>query len=85
MCEACAFCIVLPTLLVSSSIAPAVNHAIAGWAFAAMGIGAVGCAAGGMLSRRFGSARVGAFMRGLSGLLRAVSFERPLGPPRKSP
>jgi hypothetical protein len=38
-----------------------------------------------MLSRRFGSARVGAFMRGLSGLLRAVSFERPLGPPRKSP
>jgi MFS family permease len=72
MWEVYAFWTLLPMLLVSSGIAPAVNHTIAGWAFAVMGIGALGCIAGGMWSRRLGSPRVGAIMLGLSGLCCAL-------------
>jgi MFS family permease len=60
MWELYAFWTLVP-LLLASAIAdgsPQSARAISGWSFAIIGVGAIGCIAGGMVSERTGSARV---------------------------
>ena len=70
--ELYAFWTLVPSLLVLAEIAPAGSPALAGWAFAIIGIGAVGCVGGGYLSQRWGSARVAALALAISALCCAL-------------
>lgn len=58
--ELYAFWTLAPALAVLAGLAPAGSAAQSGWAFAVIGIGALGCIGGGLWSRRVGSARVAA-------------------------
>jgi MFS family permease len=58
--ELYAFWTLVPALVVLSGLAPAGSGAVSGLAFAIIGIGALGCIAGGWWSKRVGSARVAA-------------------------
>lgn len=68
MWELYAFWTLLPFLLVMAQpdLAPG---AVSALSFAVIGIGALGCVLGGLLSTRIGSAKVAALMLGLSGAL----------------
>lgn len=60
MWELYAFWTLVPLLLlpVLSGANPAPSAVVSGWAFLIIAMGAIGCIGGGVLSRRFGSARV---------------------------
>ena len=60
MWELYAFWTLVPVLLVDVMSSPASfpYRSISGWAFMVIGVGAIGCIAGGLLSARVGSARV---------------------------
>ena len=60
MWELYAFWTLVPLLLLAplSRGAPATSAQVSGWAFAVIAVGTLGCVAGGMLSRKVGSARV---------------------------
>ncbi|MEO5735284.1 MAG: MFS transporter [Rubrivivax sp.] len=70
--------VLVPTVLATRL---ASQGAVSWGAFAVIGAGAAGCVAGGMLARRFGSARVGAAMLATSGvccLLSPLALTAPL-------
>lgn len=60
MWELYAFWAAVPALLLAAGLAAPGSAALSGWAFAIIGIGALGCVAGGAWARRIGSARVAA-------------------------
>jgi len=70
--ELYAFWTLTPTLVVIAGLAAPGSPALSGYAFAIIGIGALGCLAGGWYSQRFGSARVAATALAISALCCAV-------------
>lgn len=72
MWELYAFWTLVPLLLVpvlaGGDPAAVSSAAVSGWAFAVIGIGALGCIGGGLASRRWGSARVAAWALAGSGV-----------------
>lgn len=58
--ELYAFWTLVPALVLLAGLAAPGSAALSGWAFAVIGIGALGCIGGGLWSRRIGSARVAA-------------------------
>jgi MFS family permease len=61
--------VLVPTILATRLAGPALSWA----AFVVLGVGAIGCVAGGWWARRTGSARVAAWQLGLSGLCCAAA------------
>ena len=78
--ELYAFWTLTPALVVIAGLAAPGSAALSGYAFAIIGIGALGCLAGGWCSQRFGSARVAATALAISALCCAV-FPLALGGP----
>ncbi|MDP3538432.1 MAG: MFS transporter [Azonexus sp.] len=70
--ELYAFWTLTPALIVLSGLATPGSSALSGFAFTIIGIGALGCLAGGWWSQRIGSARVAAMALGLSALCCAL-------------
>jgi predicted MFS family arabinose efflux permease len=70
--ELYAFWTLVPSLVVLSGLAAARSTELSGLSFAIIGIGALGCIAGGWWSQRVGSARVAATALGLSALCCAL-------------
>ncbi|MDX9706995.1 MAG: MFS transporter, partial [Azospira sp.] len=70
--ELYAFWTLTPALVVIAGLAAPGSPALSGYAFAIIGIGALGCLAGGWYSQRFGSARVAATALAISALCCAV-------------
>ena len=80
MWELYAFWAFAPALLAAYAAANEVSLNISLWAFAVIGVGAFSCAAGGLLSLKFGSARVAGgqlFTSGLCCLLSPLAFAAP--------
>ena len=71
MWELYAFWTLVPILLtgVMSGAGPQGAATISGWAFAVIGVGAIGCVAGGVISQRVGSARVAWWALATSGTI----------------
>lgn len=71
MWELYAFWTLVPLLLVSvlSASDSQSSWVVSGWAFAVIGVGAIGCIAGGMISHHVGSARVAWYALLTSGLI----------------
>ena len=72
MWELYAMWTLVPALVVLSGLAAPHAHAVSGLTFAVIGIGAASCMAGGLASRRLGSARVAAAALALSALCCAI-------------
>ena len=70
--ELYAFWTLVPALLVASGLADSGTALLSGLAFATVGIGALGCVAGGFCSHRIGSARVAAVALATSALCCAL-------------
>ncbi len=70
--ELYAFWTLVPALLVASGLAEGGTAMLSGLAFATVGIGALGCVAGGFWSHRIGSARVAAVALATSALCCAL-------------
>ncbi len=70
--ELYAFWTIVPALIVGSGLAAPGSTSLAGLAFATVGIGALGCVAGGSLSQHIGSARVAALALAISALCCAL-------------
>jgi MFS family permease len=68
MWELYAFWTIVPSLIVRASLNVNLHVGVSGLAFAIIAVGALGCALGGVVSGRVGSARIAAVALALSGL-----------------